>query len=417
MAGKKKPKPKVPTRPFLTHGGKTIQIPIFSGPVGPDVPDLRQKFPTLNTARDVETVQYYLSELIDIHYLKVPGSLPWLDKCQVNPTVDAGLIEAIKQFQTKMKIGDSQETSRQLIKPDGETLKALVDYGDYSAKLEELKLKIKDPADYIFYGSFDVEKLIRLYKAAFSGKPNYTEATEPNLRRLVAFMTNDPYIVDIRWMAYILATVVREATAPMTETHKNAQGKTVTQRPWRMMWAPVEESGHGSGRSYEKPVKVFALADGNLRVTEWDGDQWTVKPDGSNKAITAGARPGTSPSMAAPVKTYTDDPGTESAYFGRGYVQLTWWFNYATAGIHIGKGTSLLTDPSQALDPDTSYQLMSYCLRTGFGFANKHKLGDYMYAGLTNYKGARAMVNGTDHADEIAANAKEFERILMDARN
>ena len=35
----------------------------------------------------------------------------------------------------------------------------------------------------------------------------------------------------------------------------------------------------------------------------------------------------------AGVKVYTNDPGDENAYYGRGYVQLTWWSNYAKASV------------------------------------------------------------------------------------
>jgi hypothetical protein len=221
----------------------------------------------------------------------------------VNPPsiVEPSVVAAIKQFQTKMKISDTEETTFGIVKPNGPTLIALVDYGDYIEKLEEVKYGgggVKDPADYIFYGSFDIEKFVRLYKAAFSGDPHYSEATEPNLRVLLNYMAHDPCIVDLRWMAYILATVSWEATAPITETHKNSKGKVITTHPWRMTWAPVEEVGHGHGRAYERPVKVFTAADGNIRVTEWDGDQWIVRADGSNTAVNKGASPGVATSLA-----------------------------------------------------------------------------------------------------------------------
>lgn len=418
---KPKHRPVVPTRPFVKHGGQVIQVPLLRGPVGPETPALRAKYPTLNTPIDVETIQFYLSELIDIRYLTVPGSPAWTRQCLVNPPpgLDASAVNAVKQFQTKMKITDAEETSLGLVKPDGPTLLALVDYADYAGKLDAMKhgVGVVSPADYVFYGTFDAEKFIRLYKAAFSNSPRYTEATEPNLRQLLGFMAADPFIVDLRWMAYILATTCWEASAPMTETHKNAKGKTITTHPWRMTWSPVEEAGRGKGRAYERPVKVFQQTDGAVRVTEWDGDRWTVRTDGSQAALSKHPHLGVATTLAAPVKTYTDDPGTEQTYFGRGYVQLTWWSNYATAGIHIDQGINLLRDPDLALDPAIAYRLMSYCLRTGYGFANRHKLGDFIYGTRADYTGARAMVNGTDHAGDIAKFAVQFVGILMEARN
>lgn len=419
--GKKNKKPAIPTRPFLKHGGQVIQIPLLKGPVGPDTPALKTKYPTLNTPIDVEMIQFYLSELIDIRYLTVQGNPAWTQQCLLNPPpgLDASALAVLKQFQTKQKILDPEEISTPLVKPDGPTLLALADYSDYAAKLDALKHGQggKTPADYIFYGSFDMEKFVRLYKAKFSSNPHYTEATEPGLRQLLAFMVGDPYIVDIRWMAYILATAAWEATAPTAEHHKNKKGKDVVSYPWRMRWAPIEEVGHGKGREYEHPVKVAQQADGTVKVTEWDGDQWQVNSDGTNKALSKSPHMGVSTSLSAPVKAYNDADGIEFTYFARGYVQLTWWSNYATAGIHIGKGISLLTNPELALVPDNAYQLMSYCLRTGYGFANNHKLGDFIYGSLANYTGARAMVNGTDHAGDIAKYAKDFEGVLMESRN
>lgn len=101
-------------------------------------------------------------------------------------------------------------------------------------------------------------------------------------------------------MAYILATVSWEATAPITETHKNSKGKVITTHPWRMTWAPVEEVGHGHKRAYEHPVKVFSAADGSIRVTEWDGDQWTFELTRQTPQSTEGHRPASRHRWLAP---------------------------------------------------------------------------------------------------------------------
>jgi predicted chitinase len=53
----------------------------------------------------------------------------------------------------------------------------------------------------------------------------------------------------------------------------------------------------------------------------------------------------------AAAKTYDQDDGIEHAYYGRGYVQLTWWSNYAQAGIAIGLGLDLLLDPELVKTP------------------------------------------------------------------
>jgi len=56
---------------------------------------------------------------------------------------------------------------------------------------------------------------------------------------------------------------------------------------------------------------------------------------------------------------------------------------------------------------------MSHGMRTGFGFANGRTFSKYFSGSTTNYVGARAMVNGEDSAQEIAAYARRFEEALF----
>lgn len=53
---------------------------------------------------------------------------------------------------------------------------------------------------------------------------------------------------------------------------------------------------------------------------------------------------------------------------------------------------------------------------TGFGFANGKKFPHYFFGMYTDYVGARAMVNGSDHATDIAAIAASFEKVLLKAK-
>jgi hypothetical protein len=97
-------------------------------------------------------------------------------------------------------------------------------------------------------------------------------------------------------------------------------------------------------------------------------------------------------------------------------VQLTWWSNYARAGIALGRGLELLLHPERVKEPKVAYELMSHGMRTGTIFANGHKLEHFMTAKKTDYEGARAMVNGKDHADDIAAVARQFEAVLRKSK-
>jgi len=160
---------------------------------------------------------------------------------------------------------------------------------------------------------------------------------------------------------------------------------------------------------------VAVLADRSVRVTEQDGDQFSVSQTGAIKPHTKGANMGTVDGGAA-AKIYDNDPGDEHAYYGRGYVQLTWWSNYAKAGVALGRSLDLLLDPELVKEPKTAYALMSHGMRTGFGFANGHKFAEFFSGKKRDYKHARKMVNGMSHAEDIAKLAEAFEEILLESR-
>lgn len=225
----------------------------------------------------------------------------------------------------------------------------------------------------------------------------------------------------------MLATVMWETTSPTTVTRpavskkgrpltdKHNQPVLVRERKWLMTMAPVDEVGRGKGRRYHEPVKVKKLPSGAAQVTEQDGDQFTVSPAGLITAVKKKAQMGTTDGGAADA-VYVKDDGLEQAYFGRGYVQLTWWSNYATAGVALGRGLDLLMNPELVKTPEVAYELMSQGMRTGRGFSNGRSFSQYFSAGSTNYVAARGMVNGSDHAADIAGIAQQFEKILVKAR-
>lgn len=98
-------------------------------------------------------------------------------------------------------------------------------------------------------------------------------------------------------------------------------------------------------------------------------------------------------------------------YRGRGYVQMTWYNNYARATEELG--IDFVGDPDQALDPVNAYLLLSRALMRGW--YTGRKLSDYINAGWCNYIGARRTVNGTDRAALIAGYARNFEACLRAA--
>lgn len=175
-----------------------------------------------------------------------------------------------------------------------------------------------------------------LYKKQFSSTP-------AGLTTVVSALIADVDITDIRWAAYMMATVKRET------------GNT---------FQPIEEWGKGKGKDYGDPEQ------------------------------------------------YVDQAGKKhnNVYYGRGYVQLTWLTNYLGVGTAIGKGEELAVDPAKALEHDIAYPVMSYGMRHGT-FTTK-KLSDYISGTQCDYPHARRIINGMDHAYEIAADAEAIEVIL-----
>jgi len=85
-------------------------------------------------------------------------------------------------------------------------------------------------------------------------------------------------------------------------------------------------------------------------------------------------------------------------YYGRGYVQLTWKYNYAKYSKLLG--IDLVGNPNLACDPNVALFILVHGFKTG-AFTGK-SLERYVNNGLTDFIGARRCINGTDRAGYIA---------------
>jgi hypothetical protein len=188
------------------------------------------------------------------------------------------------------------------------------------------RLLTRDPAVQPV-GPIDLPAALDLYE--FDYGP-LSQTQRAGLSHLVTSLTTDPAVTDVRWAAYMLATVKHESADT---------------------WRPVEESGKGAGRAY----------------------------------------------------------GT--TYYGRGYVQLTWEYNYAALGQALNMGNQLVTSPGLALDPSIAYRILSYGMRNG-SFTGK-RLSTYIGPQRADYVNARRIINGTDQAARIAAYARQMETLLL----
>jgi uncharacterized protein YraI len=185
---------------------------------------------------------------------------------------------------------------------------------------------------------FDRQKFFDAYTAAFGALKDSARA---GLDALLTAAESDNDITDIRWLAYMFATVKHECAGT---------------------WRPIEEYGKGQGHKYGLPVTV-------------------TDPQG---------------------KSYSN------AYYGRGYVQLTWDYNYRNMGKVLND--RLLYEPSLALDADVAYGIMSYGMRNG-SFTGA-KLSRFISGDSCDYVNARKIINGLDQADRIAGYAQKLESIL-----
>ena len=162
-----------------------------------------------------------------------------------------------------------------------------------------------------------------------------------------------PALTDRRWLAYMLGTAYHETAATMR---------------------PVHEYG---GNAYL------------TRLYDVTGDR---------------------PAMARAMGNTV--PGDGPRYCGRGYVQLTWKNNYLRMGILVG--LDLVKNPDLAMDPKTAVKIMFRGMtdpnpRNTFSGVN---LQHYLAGKRADWVGARHVINGTDHAGEIAETARRFYAAL-----
>lgn len=95
-------------------------------------------------------------------------------------------------------------------------------------------------------------------------------------------------------------------------------------------------------------------------------------------------------------------------YYGRGYVQLTWFFNYELASKKLG--VDFLKNPDLVCEKEYAIKIMLAGMKEGW-FTGK-KLSDYILQSAKNYYSARRIINGTDKAELIAGYANTFEKAL-----
>lgn len=179
------------------------------------------------------------------------------------------------------------------------------------------------------------------------GKLNQTQVS--GLDNLLSYIELDNDVADVRWAAYMLATVKHECADT---------------------FQPITERGAKSYFDKYEPGTKIGKNLGNK-----------VKGDGY-------------------------------LYRGRGYVQLTGRANYEKMSANLGLTgeDDLIVRPDNALHPDVAYKIMSYGMRNG-SFTAK-RLNDYINATKCDYTNSRRIINGLDQAAKIKDYAIKFESVL-----
>lgn len=396
----------------VSLGGARVPVPALVSSVGRPAP----AYPTINQPAAATLIDGALALVAELRDkpLGAGGITPaHLAAAQAVAGHRADRVAAIAGFQRVTNSGTPEERAGQVILPLGQTWPALFSYSREAAELDILRDAARDPRDYLHTGRFDHVAFLDAATTGLQGdaltRPRISSLSRPRFDRMLTFMEADGRLIDVRWMAYMMATAFWEAARVVVS------GRRPDGRPIRQMetMVPIDEGDRGGTRAYARPVKVEQVTDTHARITEWDGetmevvDGRVVMPTGTRQGATYG-RP------AAP--GYRSAAGSELSFFGRGHVQLTWWTNYALAGIAIGRGLALLYDPELAKDPDVAYDVMADGMMTGGHFANRRRLPNYIFAGLSEHAGARAIVNAADPQPTIVAAARIFEAALLSAR-
>lgn len=393
-------------------GGQQVTVPVLAGPVGRP----GAAYPTINQPNATAQVDAQFELIAELRNAPVGqgGVTPaHLAIAQAVANYRADRAAAIGAFQDAANVGTAAERADRVITPDGKTWQALYEHGYMASRLDTLRDNTRSPRDYVYSGRFDhavfaTEAGTRL-QANPATRVKYYSGSLPNFDRMLTYMENDMRLFDIRWMAYMFGTAYWEA-AETVVVGTRPDGRKIKQ--WNTV-TPIDETGLGRNRDYGRPVKVERLGPTRARITEWDGDQIEITEKGYD--LKKGQDGGAEYSSAAS-PTYTNAKGDALTYFGRGYVQLTWWYHYAMASVAIGRQFDLLWDPELAKDPDIAYLVMADGMLTGRHYANRRRIQTYIAGGSTNYTGARAIVNSADPQPTIVQAAQVFEAALLAAR-
>ncbi len=110
-----------------------------------------------------------------------------------------------------------------------------------------------------------------------------------------------------------------------------------------------------------------------------------------------------------PIAEYGGASCRYAPYYGRGYVQLTWKYNYEKYGTTLHQ--DFVSNPNLVMQPDVSLFIIVDGMKNGV-FTGK-KLSDYISGSHIDFVNARRIINGTDRADLIAGYAQQWQKTTL----
>ena len=171
---------------------------------------------------------------------------------------------------------------------------------------------------------------------------------------------------DLRWLAYMLATAYHETDRTMCAVSENLNYSASGLLATFPKYFTISQAAAYARQPQRIANRAYANRMGNRN--EASGDGWR--------------------------------------YRGRGLVQITGRDNYAKYGI--------ADEPDKALDPVKAVEILFDGMING-RFTGK-RLADYFSATVSDWAGARKIINGTDRAADIAGYAKKFAAALEASR-
>lgn len=183
-----------------------------------------------------------------------------------------------------------------------------------------------------------------------------------------------PDLTDLRWLAYILATVEYETGGAMT---------------------PLEEEGKGAGHSYG----WFFTDSGDVIVepaTILDGDGEIVP----------------NPIAGEPVKVLPEGVDGHQ-YYGRGYLPRHTFTRRAYQWASVG--INLVHEPERLLDPAVAAKVAIDSMTAGLNGSTNLTLRQFFNDTREDWREARQIIGGDDEADEIADRGRALHRALIAA--